>query len=202
MIRIVPALILSALCMAAGPGEKSQDKQLDEIYAKFSHVKSVRADFTEIKKQKAFKKDQVQKGTFFSSKDGTLVWKTLSPVKSTFTVKGTTAKVEYPDLDYEKTYDLKKQSSLGHVVRNIFAIIGASDASVMKKNYSCSVEGSWEEGWTVTLVPRSDAVKKVIARIILTITRADYITAIQIVEAGGDSTTVFFTNIVFNPKQE
>ena len=202
MKRAGAALIFVACFAAAAAAAGGHEKRLDEIWAKFSHVKSVRADFTEIKKQKAFKKDQVQKGKLFSSKDGTLIWETTSPVKSTFTVKGTTAKVVYPDLNYEKTYDLKKQSSLGHVVKNIFAIVGASDASVMKKNYTCTVEGSWEDGWKVTLVPRSDAVKKVIAGIILSISKADYINTIQIIEAGGDSATVTFTNIVLNPNEK
>ncbi|MFH1438078.1 MAG: outer membrane lipoprotein carrier protein LolA, partial [Pseudomonadota bacterium] len=90
MIRAGAALIFVACFAAAAAAAGGQEKLLDAIWAKFSHVKSVRADFTEIKKQKAFKKDQVQKGRFFSSKEGTLIWETTSPVKSTFTVKGTT----------------------------------------------------------------------------------------------------------------
>jgi outer membrane lipoprotein-sorting protein len=175
-----------------------QEKTLDLIYAKFAAVKSVSADFTETKKSRAFTKEQVQKGKFFSSRDGRLTWEVLEPVRSIFTVSGSTAKVVYPDLKYEKTYDLKTDSSLGQVVKNIFSIVSASGVGTMKKIYECGVEGSWKKGWKVTLVPHNKKVKKIIAKIILTITEKEFITAIEIFEGGGDGTTIVFTNIKLN----
>lgn len=183
----------------SGPGAGTQEKMLDQIYAKFTGIKSASADFTETKRSKAFKKEQVQKGRFFSARDGSLKWEVLEPMKSTFTVSGSTAKVVYPDLKYEKTYDLKTDGSLGQVVKNIFSIVSASGAGTMKKTYECSVEGSWKKGWKVTLVPRSKEVKKVIAKIVLKITEKDFITAIEIFEGSGDSTSILFTNIKLNP---
>ena len=195
------ALLAAALLLmsSAAAGAGAQEKMLDQIYARFAGIKSASADFTETKKSKAFKKEQVQKGKFLSSRDGNLTWDVLEPLRSTFTVSGSTAKVVYPDLNYEKIYDLKTDSSLGHVIKNIFSIVSASGAAAIKKTYECSVEGSWKKGWKVTLVPRSKDVRKVIAKIILTITEKEFITAIEIIEGGGDSTTIAFTNIKLNP---
>jgi len=192
--RALPLLFLAALGAAGGNSTK-----LGEIYARFEHVKSVSAGFTETITSKAFKTPQVQKGVFYSSRDGSLLWDVREPVKSTFTVKGSTAKVTCPDLDYEKTYDLNADAGLGEVVRNIFAVVGASGPQALKKGYEIGVEGSWKKGWKLTLVPKSEAVKKIIPKIILTVTAKDFITAIEIVEANGDAASIAFTGIVFNP---
>lgn len=191
MKYIAAALILFLL----PTGAHAQGKGLDEIYSKFNHVTGAGADFTEIKKIKAFKKKQIQKGKFSSSRNGELKWEIIEPVKSTFTVKGNTAKVVYPDLDYEKTYDLKTDTSLSYVVKNIFSIISASGTDTLKENYNTTIEGSWKEGWKVILVPKSKKVRKVISKIILTITEKEFITSIEIFEGGGDHTAIQFTNI-------
>ena len=188
------ASALSVLLLAS-PAAGAQEKLLDQIYGRFSHVTAASADFTEVKKSKAFKKEQVQKGRLASSRNGELVWEIVEPVKSVFSVKGSTAKVVYPDLDYEKTYDLKTDKALGEVVKNIFSIVGASGADTLKKSYDYKVEGSWKAGWKVTLVPKNKQVRKVLKKIVLTITEKDFITAIQLLEAGGDTTAISFTNI-------
>ena len=95
MRRLVNALLLLTL----SPEARAQEELLDEIYGKFSSVTGASADFTEIKKTKAFKKEQVQKGKFSSSRKGDLVWEIIEPVRSTFTVKGDTARVTYPDME-------------------------------------------------------------------------------------------------------
>jgi outer membrane lipoprotein-sorting protein len=188
-------LVIALFVLTLSPEVLAQEELLDEIYGKFSSVTGASADFTEVKKTKAFKKEQVQKGKFSSSRKGDLVWEIIDPVRSTFTVKGDTARVTYPDMDYEKTYDLKKDKGIGVVVKNIFAVVGASGSSSLKETYEYAVEGSWKEGWKVTLVPKNKKVKKVIKKIILTITKKDFITSIRIIEGGGDSTTITFTNI-------
>ncbi len=196
MRSLLPAMLVLLL----SPAAHAQDKLLDEIYGKFSHVTGASADFTEVKKTKAFKKEQVQKGRFSSSRKGELTWEIIEPVRSTFTVKGDTARVVYPDMNYEKTYDLKKDKGIGTVVKNIFAVVGATGSASLKETYEYAVEGSWKEGWTVTLVPKSKKVRKVIKKIILTITKKDFITSIRILEGGGDSTTITFTNIKLEKK--
>jgi outer membrane lipoprotein-sorting protein len=193
-------LALALLVLTLSPPAGAQEDLLDQIYGRFSHVTGASADFTEVKKIKAFKKDQVQKGKFSSSREGELTWEIIEPVRSTFTVKGDTARVTYPDKGYEKTYDLEKDKGIGTVVKNIFAVVGATGSASLKEAYACAVEGSWKEGWTVTLVPKNKKVKKVIKKIILTITKKDFITSIRIFEGDGDSTTITFTNIKLKKK--
>lgn len=189
------SLLTALMILVMSPAAHGQEKLLDEIYGKFSHVTGASADFTEVKKTKAFKKEQVQKGRFSSSRKGELTWEITEPVRSTFTVKGDTARVVYPDMDYEKTYDLKKDKGIAVVVKNIFAVVGATGSASLKETYEYEVQGGWKDGWTVTLVPKSKKVRKVIKKIILTITEKDFITSIRILEGSGDSTTITFTNI-------
>lgn len=192
--------VIALFFLTLSPSATAQEKLLDEIYGRFSHITGASADFTEVKKTKAFKKDQIQKGKFSSSRTGELTWEVLEPVRSTFTVKGDTARVTYPDMDYEKTYDLKKDAGIGTVVKNIFAVVGATGSASLKESYEYAVEGSWKDGWKITLVPRSKKVRKVIKKIILTVTKKDFITSIRIIEGGGDSTDITFTNIKLKKK--
>jgi len=195
---LAAAALLLAWGGAAAAGPK-QEKLLEEIYGRFATIASVAADFTQTRTGKAFKKAQVQKGTFFSSRDGALVWKVTSPSPSVFTVKGSSATVSYPELGYEKTYDLAAEAGLGVVVKSIFAIVGAAGPGPLVKDYEVSAKGSWKKGWSVTLVPRGEALRAAIARIVLAITPKDFIRSITIVEGGGDTTVIDFTNVVLAP---
>ncbi len=180
-------------------GMKENERTLEVIYSRFATIKSVAADFVEKKKSRAFSTPQIQKGRFFSSRDGKLKWEILEPIRSTFTVSGNTAMVLYPDLRYEKIYDLATDTSLSEVVKNIFAIVSASAVDVIKKNYRYHLEGNWGKGWKVTLVPRRKAVRKVIEKIVLTITDKEFIKTIEISEEGGDITLIRFANVKLNP---
>lgn len=184
-------------------GQSSGKDRLDEIYARFDFVKSVKADFVQIKKSPAFKKPQVEEGSFYSSSSGELVWKVDRPAKSVFVVKGKRATVKYPELGYKKTYNLTEAGSpLGYVVESIFSIVGVGGADEIKRRYGYRIKGSWKEGFNITLVPKSVIVKKIIEKIVLEITAADFIKSIKIFESGGSLTEIKFRNVVFNPSDE
>jgi len=176
----------------------SQGK-LAEIYSKFANIESVEANFTETKKSKVFQTEQIQKGTVFSSRNGKLIWHVAEPVENMFIIDGNTVKISYPDLNYEKYYDLRNAGVISEVAKNIFAIVSISGYKIIEKNYESTIKGNWKNGWQITLIPKQKEVKKAITKMTLNITENDFITSIEIFEGNGDITKIVFQNIKLNP---
>ncbi len=193
-LRAAAPFMVALLLAGAGKG----GDKLDEVFASFAKVKTVKGKFVQAKKLAAFKDVQLQEGWFKTSADGKVLYVVTGPVKSIFAVKGGKALVRYPDLGWEEVTDLESSPTIGAAVKSILAVLGATSAAHVRDAYQASVKKEKAGGWTLTLRPKDDMVKKAIDRVVMRVQEDARVTHVGIYEKSGDSTLIDFSDIVFN----
>lgn len=187
----LPCLVALLVLTAGKPNDG-----LDAVFAPLSKIETVQGRFVQKKKLKAFDDVQVQKGYFKSGKN-TVLFVVTDPVKSIFAVKGSKALVQFPELDYQEVTDLDASPTMGEAVKSILAVLGATSAEAIRKSYSARVK-KLEDGWRVTLKPTDETMARAIEKVVMRVHADGRVSRVQIHEKNGDSTTLEFSDVVFN----
>jgi outer membrane lipoprotein-sorting protein len=188
------AVAAMGICSLAG----KKGGVLDEVFASFSSVKTVKGAFVQTKKLAAFKEVQKQKGYFKSGSDGRVLYVVTEPVESIFAVKDGRVLVRFPALDWEEVTDLEASPTLGAAVKSILAVLGTTSAQAVSKAYKAKIKKEGKDGWTLVLKPRSETVAKAIDRIVMRVHPDARVSHVGIHEKSGDSTLIDFSDVTFN----
>jgi len=209
MIKYILMTIMLLMPFQAFSEEPQQQRDLtakkDEIFARIkqaaSGIQTLAGEFTQEKHLEILEKVSLSKGKFFYKNPDSLRWEVTEPVAMGFIVKGDKGKKWRGKDGARLSFSLKKEPVIKIITDQIFAWTRA-DFAWLEAGYAITVQE--ETPVTLDLVPLSATEKKYIdhIRLIFSITE-DYVSVIEIHEAGGDYTEIKFINMTINnPIQE
>jgi outer membrane lipoprotein-sorting protein len=177
----------------------------NEIFARIkqaaSEVQTLSGEFTQEKHLEILEKISVSKGKFFYKTPDSLRWEIDEPVATGFIVTGDKGKKWRGKAGTRQSFELKKEPVIKIITDQIFAWARA-DFNWLEVGYNITVLE--ENPVTLKLVPLSVSEKKYIDHISLIFSSTEnYVSAIEIHEAGGDYTQIKFFDMTINkPLQE
>ncbi len=186
LTRFRPVLIsLSLLCVAWSGSWESIKKTAQNI-------KSIRADFIQRKNLQMLSRPMISKGTFLYSSPESIRWEYFSPVRSILLMdKGKITR-------YVKHGGRFSEDSSGSL--RAMQVVMNEIMNWIKGCFNCNSDFNTQlERGRVTLTPKTPAMKKIIGKIELTLSKTPgIIKSIKIFETGNNSTVILFQNAVLN----
>jgi outer membrane lipoprotein-sorting protein len=166
-----------------------------------SSVQTLAGEFTQEKHLEILKNTPISKGRFFYKNPDCLRWEIYEPTSMGFIVNGDKGERWRGNSGSLQSFDLKKEPVIQIIAEQVFAWARA-DFDRLEAGYDITVLE--ENPVTLKLVPLSVIGKKYIDHIkIIFSSTEDYVSSIEIHEAGGDYTQINFIDMTINkPIQE
>jgi outer membrane lipoprotein-sorting protein len=207
ILMIIIILILMPFLVFSEESRQQTDyaNKKDEIFARIkqaaSEVQTLSGEFSQEKHLEILEKVSVSRGKFFYKTPDSLRWEINEPVATGFIVTGDKGKKWRGKAGARQSFELKKEPVIKIITDQIFAWARA-DFNWLETGYNITVLE--ENPVTLKLVPLSVAEKKYIDHIKLIFSSTEnYVSTIEIHEAGGDYTQIKFFDMTINqPLQE
>jgi outer membrane lipoprotein-sorting protein len=204
LITIVFIMTSSVFCQEAqetSDPATAKAEVFSRIKQAASTVRTLAGEFTQEKHLEMLENAPVSKGRFFFQNPDRLRWEIYEPAALGFIVDGDKGKRWKGQSGARQSFDLKKEPVIRIISDQVFAWARA-DFERLEAGYDITVLG--ENPVSLKLVPLSSTEKKYLDYIKLIFSPAeDYVSAIEIHEAGGDYTRISFINMAVNmPLQE
>jgi outer membrane lipoprotein carrier protein len=182
------AALVAAAARADGP-------KLDEILARIEErgreIMDFRARFRQEKTIYVLEKPLVSQGTVLFRRPGALRWETDAPEPSTLVIDETGMKVYLPRLKQLEVYDLPGKEALGALM----PLFGQSAAD-LGRMYEVSLGSGAKDEVILELVPRSERVRRVVARIEVALAAGTLLPRrLATLDANGDAATTTFESV-------
>ncbi len=189
-------LFLFACLMLAAFAAPAADADLALVQQRVAKVAVLRGDFTQEKRVAGFRNPLRSQGRFVLARDRGVVWSTSKPFPSEMVV--TRERIYSVQRDGSRRIELdgSKQPALRGVNLMLLALV-AGDLQALAARFDAKANALPGQGWTLTLTPKTAALRKAFARIELQGDR--YVRKTTIVEAGGDTTTLAFSALSETP---
>ena len=175
---------------------KGKAKAFANIEKTVSTIHAVTSEFRQERRLAMLKEPVISTGRFYYEKPDKLRWEFLSPDPSGFLVNGKIAKQWKGKNNPPEAFDLQQNPVIRLIVDQLMAWTKA-DFAWIEQRYVITI--AKEDPIMLKLVPRSSKEKKYIDRILISF-EADthYTNAVNIIEKGGDSTHIGFSNMIIN----
>jgi outer membrane lipoprotein-sorting protein len=183
------ALIALSLVALVAAADDPAGRALDDLVAASNDIQSMEAGFTQVTELKAFKQPVTSTGTLRFTRNGKIVWSYEAPHRMDFTIEGSKARLVYPDFGEEQEFDLDTNEQFRPMMESMFVWLGG-DPSVVREAYEISLGG--ENNRTLELRPRSEMIRKFVARILITFDEKHVVQQVHIEEPDGDATRISF----------
>ncbi len=154
----------------------------------------LQADFVMVRTMTALKDSVTSSGSLMLGGPGLLRWETKEPAKSILVVNGPQGWIHYPELRVTKGFNVGTDPVMALLAEHLLAF-GVGDFSSLRQWYD--VESGGED--TTILLPKSDHIKRLFARMRITKTREGVVSQVVLVSANGDTTTLRFSKVKRNP---
>ena len=183
-------LTLVSLCMLPMLVRAVDDAQIDAI---LQHP-FIKADFKKERKLKILSKPFVTYGVMLFKPDKGVIWKTTRPIVDTILI----GKDEIRQLDKsaEGTQSIPANNPIMTSASKMFLTILSRDKGQILSVFDYSVETDTNNIRSYKLVPKEERLRQLVSAIRLS--GQDRIQVIEIVETGGDSTTIYLSNELFD----
>ncbi|HRE17924.1 MAG TPA: outer membrane lipoprotein carrier protein LolA [Rhodocyclaceae bacterium] len=181
---LLPLATLSAIAAPA-------DDIAARLGARLEQTPVLRAEFVQTKELAAFKKPIVTRGHLvFARRDGVL-WQIEQPLTLTYVMTETRIGEigEDGQMQMRSVQEVPAMAQVGRILR---ALLGAQ-LGPLREWFDATAEGD-EKRWTMTLLPKSSQVGQFIRRV--TLSGGIAVEALNIEEAGGDTTRIRFRNTI------
>jgi len=204
LITLILLIPFDVLCQEAQEVSDQETVKADvftRIRQAASTVRTLSGEFTQEKQLEMLENAPVSYGRFFYKSPDSMRWEVYEPVSMGFAVNGDKGKRWKGESGAMQSFDIRKEPVVRIISDQVFAWAGA-DFDRLEAGYDISVEES--DPVVLRLVPLSATEKKYLAfiRLIFSATE-DYVSGIEIHEAGGDCTLINFYNVRINePVQE
>ena len=198
-LRLACAAVTSAvLAVFSVRGQETADAFFTEAARKTAETTSVRSDFLQTKKLKAFRKPLVITGELCMDRTGRFAWHVKAPIRYSCVIADGTLSQWDADTGKTMTLDVGSNPGLRYLVRSLTGYF-SGDFQEMRKDFEpvrFDGNGHWGE-----MVPKKDVpAARFIRSIRFTFTDGtlSVLKEVRICEVSGDETTVEFRDPVCN----
>jgi len=161
-----------------------------------SNVQTLSGEFTQEKRLEMLESPAVSYGRFFYKSPESMRWEVYEPVALGFSVKGDRGKRWKGESGAAQSFDIRREPVVRIISDQVFAWAGAN-FDRLEAGYDITLEQV--DPVVLRLVPLSATEKKYLAFITLIFSvTEDYVSAIEIHEAGGDRTLINFNDVKVN----
>lgn len=180
---------------AAAQRPMSLDAVIKKVQEQQKKTNTLQAEFRQEKELALLAKPEVSSGTFVYSKPNNVLWQYEAPKRVQMVIAGGVLTTYYPDLSKAERVDVKRFED------RIFKYMGATGAIDELARYFdfTFTDSPKSTSYTLDLTPKTNAVKKRVRKIRISIDKQTFLTSkIEYTEGDGDVTRYAFTNIRVN----
>lgn len=185
---LVPLLLLGG---TARGGELERLEQ--RLTARGKQTRTLSAEFVQTKKLRLFRTEVTTRGRLSYQAPDHLRWETLPPDASTLLVVGNRAELRLPG-ERPRVLDLRRDRAMATLVEQLMVWLGARPADRLSQWYRVELDRS-EGTHRLTLRPRSDAVRKRVSQVVVTLAKDLSLQRIELSHPGGDRSTITFPTV-------
>lgn len=191
-----PFMVCAEEQQAGQKPAKGTDGVFARIEKTVSGVKAVASEFRQERRLAMLKEPALSSGRFYYEKPDKLRWEFIDPVPSGFLVNGKLAKQWKGKDNPGEAFDIQQNPVIRLIVDQIVAWTKA-DFVWIEQRYSIAVVK--DNPIVLKLIPRSSKEKKYIDYLLISFEiDTEYVNAVEIIERGGDSTSIKFVHMVVN----
>lgn len=183
---------LLALAGWAGMPTARAADDLAMVQQRVAQVEVLRGRFEQEKHITGFKNPLRSQGRFVVSRQQGVIWTTDKPFPSEVVITRDRILSRQRDGSQRVEVDGREQPALRSVNAMMFALV-SGDVGALSARFETQVQALPDNGWRLSLKPRSAALAKAFARIVLNGDR--YVREVRIEEANGDSTQLRFSEL-------
>lgn len=195
MKAMLAGLLLTLSLSAVTPVRAAEDLSL--VQQRVAQVEVLRGQFEQEKRISGFKNPLRSQGRFLVARGKGVVWTTEKPFPSEVVITGERILSRQRDGSTRVEVDSREQPALRQVNAMMFALV-SGDVAALSSKFEAQVQARPDNGWTLSLKPRSAALAKAFTRIVLNGDR--YVREVEIEEANGDRTQIRFSGMTDAPK--
>jgi hypothetical protein len=195
---VLVALGFGAVLLAAPPANAEPVAQapspdlLLAIKARLQAFETLHGKFEQEKRIAKIKKPLKSRGAFVLKRGQGVIWRTEAPIQSLLVMNRDSVRVIKNDRTV-MSISMSEQPGLRLMGKIVFAVFSADVEEIRQSFEIVGGQAAAGQPWQVTLKPRDAGVAKVISRISLS--GADHVDALEIVEQNADSTRIRFTDL-------
>ena len=183
-------LTLVFLCMLPMLVRAVDDAQIDAI---LQHP-FIKADFKKERKLKILSKPFVTYGFMLFKPDKGVIWKTTRPIADTILIGHD--EIRQLDKTSEGKQSIPANNPIMASASRMFLTILSRDKGQILSVFDYSVETNADHTRSYRLVPKEERLRQLVS--VIKLSGEDRIQVIEIVEASGDSTTIYLSNELFD----
>ena len=184
------ALLWGLLCVLA-PRAWAVD---GGIWAELARVQKLQASFEQVQNRAVLKVPLTSHGTVsFERARSALVWTVADPARSTFSLIGNVAKMEYPDLGMKETIDLAQVPDASRLASSMLVWMQA-DATAVARDFAVTYGADF-----ASLVPKDTTLKALLAEIRIRFANGPArVREVDLVEPDGDKVHIVFRGVTLD----
>lgn len=193
--------LLSLAAIALSPiTAHAADDELTRLFAELGAKRERQAKFVERKFSALLKAPVESSGTLSFRAPDLLERRTETPQRETVRIEGNTVSYESAAMrgGGKRTFSLSDAPPLAALIESLRATL-AGDLPTLRRLYEVTWSAQ-KSGWQLTLVPRDRGVRDAVEKVILRGVGGD-VSAVEIVETGGDLTLLQITSLAAIPKK-
>jgi len=188
------ALTLAWVVTAQAPGSPPRPPAaLEAVAAKMRTLISLQVDMRQEKEMAIFGETLRSRGTLVLARPRRLAMDLDGAGGSTLVIDGDRMAMHYKALDKTERFDLTKDPRAKAIADHLFLLLDA-DAAGLQETYALEVAAT--EPLQITLTPKPEALRRIIAQVTLRFDRNHFVDKLIIQEAGGDRTIWWFDDPV------
>lgn len=182
-LALAPLAVAAVMAASSARGGQSQAWDLAELMKQRAQVTQARARFIERRNSNLFDRPLILSGTLRYDSPARVEKEIDTPFRERYVVDGDVLRIEPRD-KRPRTVSLSEHPALWAFVESFRATL-AGNLPTLQRFYEVSLEGD-REHWRLLLRPRHEQMRELVDSITIEGSNAD-ITAIEILEVGGDS---------------
>ena len=208
-MRTITAILMLCCMLAAAPAASAEGEPVDQVpssagkagvFARISKtvsgIKTLAGAFRQERRLAMLARPSVSTGRFYCMKPDKLRWELINPEPSGFLVNGDQAKQWKGKEGPSDAFETRQNPLIKLIVDQIFAWTTA-DLAWLEQRYVINVVQ--DDPIILKLVPRSSKEKKYIDHLRISFEAGtNYVHVVNILEKGGDSTRIEFSDLVIN----
>lgn len=197
-LALTAVLLFASIAYAGGSGFGT-DEVLKRLEKNVSSIKTLSATFVQKKRMAAFSHEIVMSGKVYIRKPSVLAWHVKTPIKYSVLITEKLIRQWDEETDQVNEISLSGNPMLGAVLEQMTVWFSGRYTS-LSKDYEVRIVSKKGQPVVLKFAPMEhNMAQKAIKSVSVGLARDErYLSWIRIVEAGGDTTTIEFSDTVFD----